>query len=291
MIYKGSTIVRPYKSLGSCNIKDPTGAATLEVIPWYSEQKVYKGSELIYPCLIDSNKHFTATDSFISFFAQGNPSNVNLGDPSTFKYGSFRFNNTTRAGSCTDISMVQDGSVLVFNLNSTQTAPALKSLTNAYSKLEPDPAPPDYKLVELMGLGKIQTVDSSNSLTICNYLCRDYYSAPAVRLDFGAVFLTSKTPITGISARFLYAEQTSSTGEPALNAFNNLGSLTSGTKLASFTYTELWHVHCNALLELSSSGHTFIKPLVQLSYDSGSDNAWHAQAVNMRLCAHLEKYY
>jgi hypothetical protein len=293
MITKGSTIVRPYKSLGNCTIKN--GTQTLETIPWYQEQKVYKGNELIYPFFDagSSSNHKKTSETFISFFGNGNPSTINLYEASSFKYGSFRKNDVTTAGSCTDISATPVGNVMAFNINTTQQVNILKN---------PYDISIGYDFWLLMNAGSV----TRNTGKVCNSLCIDsyllkygdsplepLYQAPGLRVEFGGVFLASKN-ITSVKSQLLkYESGTTTVGdEPSITSFTTFTSQVEGNIIASFDSVNLWYVHSvSSSYELDTRGLAYIKPVVPFNYDPYDDDNWHIQAVNMRLCSYLEEYY
>lgn len=285
MLYKGSSIVRPYKSLGNCDIMDYTGHTRAETIPWYSEQKVYKGNSLIYPCYTTANpsSHFTTSESFVSFFSQGNPGSISRCDESDFKYGSFKWNNVVTGGSHTDISTTQVGNVMIFNVDPDGSDPIIKVLKNPYSFFDPE----TEHIYVLMSLGTERHL--SRSLTINNVNCRMQYTSPSVRVNFSSVLLTTND-ITSMSCQLKVANDPADI-EPTITSFTNMNSLVDGRIIATFNNVSLWYVECStSLYELQQTGYTYIRPCVYF-LDTSGNSAWHVQVVNMKLCAHLENYY
>lgn len=93
MIYRGSNIVIPYKVNGTTPINNANNT-TIYNMPWYEEQIVYKGSELIWPGFTTDNmgtpKPNKSSDCLCCYYREPKPSRVMTCTFTGQRFGIFR---------------------------------------------------------------------------------------------------------------------------------------------------------------------------------------------------------
>lgn len=278
MIYKGNVFGRYYKSLGDCVIKNQSNT-TLETIPWYVEQKLYKGGSLIYPSF-DTSKTYDDVPAHnydcavVAFCESTIPTPITLLNNS-MKFGAvYTSSPGVQYGTCSgsfDLQQTLTNKIsIAFDVRST----------NDFDVLNAEAQTPEYLCLDYR----------RTDIVLVNYYAH-YSNKDTANLSFNGTFLTDSN-VTSLTLGLYKASTAAVTDEVAKYGtdsglyWSSIVTPESANVIASqFQHTKLWHVSVGASCSIPNNNDcTHIAPRIIAEYDNGS---CHVQAVNLSYALHL----
>lgn len=302
MLYKADTPVKCYKSLGNVTVKNYDGTQTLETIPWYSEQRVYKGDSeylyqapIVYPCFDVTKKHTgnisayhdIPSDSmeamnlyYSAASANAVPSSLNIFSNITgYKHGYFKYDSSNaEIGDLTQI--FDEGDTSYSNkvmLGLSTTTASNNSGMNIINNI--------YQYVDFNGVNDI-TILANSALSDDKDIVNAFYSG---------TFLTNKD-VSQIDLDILiagssYDSSLPKTGASSIGVWTNTtqGSTSvETTPIAVFDNLKLWNISAGSNFQIDGNS-IWIHIAPKFVFHNSLSNNYHIMATNLFVSLFLSK--